>query len=314
MRTFLSRVNFETAIAFRLSPGLLVPYTLLMNPYTRFVSEYANLLKEGKTCSLGGFTPAPRPAIPADAPKAMLFSPHPDDECIVGGLPLRLLRESRMRIVNVAVTQGSRIDRQAARFQELQKACDFLGYELVQTQPNGLEKVNVKTREQDPAFWSKSVRIISEVLSRYQPRIVFFPHEQDWNSTHIGTHFLVVDALKGLGAAFQCFTVETEFWGQMPTPNLMVESTALDVADMVAGTSFHAGEVQRNPFHLFLPAWMQDNVRRGSELVGGQGEAAPDFQFATLYRLRQWRNGGFESVLEKGKQIACTQEASRLFS
>jgi hypothetical protein len=41
---------------------------------------------------------------------------------------------------------------------------------------------------------------------------------------------------------------------------------------------------------------MQENVRRGSELVGGQGEAAPDWTFATLYRLRRWNNGTLEDV------------------
>ena len=61
---------------------------------------------------------------------------------------------------------------------------------------------------------------------------------------------------------------------------------------MMAALSFHVGEVQRNPYHLLVPAWMQDNVRRGGELVGGQGGAAPDFTFATLYRLRRWDRGG----------------------
>jgi hypothetical protein len=45
---------------------------------------------------------------------------------------------------------------------------------------------------------------------------------------------------------------------------------------------------------------MQDNVRRGGELVGGQGESAPDYSFATLYRLRHWKNGGFFESLENG--------------
>ena len=90
-----------------------------------------------------------------------------------------------------------------------------------------------------------------------------------------------------------CLTVETEFWGAMDTPNLMVESSAADVADLVAALSLHVGEVARNAYHLRLPAWMIDNVRRGAELVGGQGGTAPDFAFATLYRLRRWEKGQF---------------------
>ena len=77
----------------------------------------------------------------------------------------------------------------------------------------------------------------------------------------------------------------------MASPNLMVESTPTTSAEMMTALSFHVGEVQRNPYHLLLPAWMQDNVRRGGELVGGQGGAAPDFSFCTLYRLREWRDG-----------------------
>ena len=62
--------------------------------------------------------------------------------------------------------------------------------------------------------------------------------------------------------------VETEYWGQMHAPNLMVESSEADLADLLAALSHHIGEVRRNPFHLRMPAWMQDNVRLGAEVVG----------------------------------------------
>ena len=284
-----------------------------MNSYQNFVAEYVRLLKEGKSYPHGGVAPTVRPEVPGDAPKVLIFSPHPDDECIIGGLPLRLLREARMKVINVAVTQGSKKERQAERFRELQGACQYMGYGLIQTRPNGLEKINVKGRAQEPVAWAESVEIVARILSENRPNVIFFPHQQDWNSSHIGTHFLVTDALKNLGSDFGCYTVETEFWGAMASPNLMVESSADNVADMVTGTSFHAGEVERNPFHLFLPAWMQDNVRRGSELVGGQGEAAPDFTFATLYRLRRWTQGRLEDAFDGGKTVSCSQNPGTLF-
>ncbi len=93
-----------------------------------------------------------------------------------------------------------------------------------------------------------------------------------------------------------CAVIETEFWGAMTDPNLMVESSVADLADLCAATSFHEGEVARNPYHLRLPAWMLDNVRRGGELVGGQGGNAPAVGFATLYRLSLWRNGRLEAA------------------
>jgi hypothetical protein len=93
----------------------------------------------------------------------------------------------------------------------------------------------------------------------------------------------------------------------------MVELTEKDLADLIAGISFHVGEVQRNPYHILLPAWMQDNVRRGGELVGGQGGAAPDFKFATLYRLQRWRNGRFERFYTGGKNLPVTTNPVTLF-
>jgi N-acetylglucosamine malate deacetylase 1 len=109
-----------------------------------------------------------------------------------------------------------------------------------------------------------------------------------------------------LGADFSCITVETEFWGAMDDPNLMVESSVRDVSDLITALSFHAGEVRRNPYHLRMPAWLMDNVRRGGELVGGQGAAAPDFTFATLYRLRRWEHGRFVQIAQKGRFISAT--------
>ncbi len=284
-----------------------------MNPYLHLASEYARFATEGKSYQLGGFPDAPRPTVASNAPKVLVFSPHPDDECIVGSLAFRLLREGHLNVINVAVTQGSNKARQAGRLAELQNACQYLGFGLVQTSPNGLERVYPKTREQDPAAWQGMVEIIAKILLEHQPRIILFPHELDWNGTHVGTHFLVMDALRTLGNAIECAIVETEFWGQMASPNLMVESSAQDVADFMTALSFHVGEVQRNPYHILLPAWMLDNVRRGCELVGGQGKAAPNFIFATLYRLRRWSRGSVQDSYAGGKFLPLTTDPTTLF-
>ena len=285
-----------------------------MNPYKQFVADFARLVKNARTLPLGAFPPAPRPALAADAPKALFFAPHPDDETIVGAMALRIFREAKMNLVNVAVTQGSKKERQAERLAELRNACNYLGYGLQTTVPNGLEKVGVKTRQNDPQRWAGMVKVIAEILARHSPRVILFPHERDWNGTHIGVHYLVVDALKQLPATFECFTIETEFWGAMDDPNLMVELSAEDVADLIAATTFHVGEVNRNPYHLLLPAWMMDNVRRGAELVGGQGGAAPDFTFAALYRLRTWSQGRLNRVLTAGKFLSKSENPASLFA
>lgn len=285
-----------------------------MTPYHKYVDHLATLFQTGRNFALGGFAPLPRPELNPDAPKVLIFSPHPDDEVIIGGIALRLMRESGFRVINVAVTQGSNKSRQAGRLEELKKACDYIGFDLLQTAPNGLEKINPTAREQETENWNKSVEVIAKILQEQQPHSILFPHDRDWNSSHIGTHLLVVDALKSLGPDFKCFTIETEFWGAMWDPNLMIEIGAQDLGDLLAALSFHVGEVKRNPYHLLVPAWMQDNVRRGCEVALGQGGAAPDFRFATLYRLRRWTQGEFSSVLSKGRAIASDQTVADIFT
>jgi N-acetylglucosamine malate deacetylase 1 len=222
-----------------------------------------------------------------------------------------LLRELKINVVNVAVTLGSRVDRRVERWQELKTCCDYIGFGLVAPGERGLEGINPAAREKDAQRWASSVKAIAGLLTEHRPSIVFFPHDDDWNKTHIGVHHLLVEALGSSGLA--CLAVETEFWGAMDAPNLMVESSAADVADLVAALSLHVGEVARNAYHLRLPAWMIDNVRRGAELVGGQGGTAPRFSFATLYRLRRWENGRFHNIFEGGQVLSSQDDLSKLF-
>ena len=282
--------------------------------YLDFVTGFARLLAEGSKLPLGGLPPIEAAPPPPNAPRALIFSPHPDDEVIIGGLPLRLLRELKMNVINVAVTQGSNKTRQAERWKELTTCCQHIGFGLLQTRPHGLEGINLHNRADNPSQWAQSVARIAEILREQQPRVIFFPHDRDWNSSHIGTHYLVLDALKTLSNSFGCFAVETEFWGAMDSPNLMVESSEQDLADLLAALSFHVGEVRRNPYHVRLPAWLIDNVRRGTELVGGQGGAAPDFRFATLYRLRKWQQGKLEPVFQDGRFIGRADDLRPLFA
>jgi LmbE family N-acetylglucosaminyl deacetylase len=285
-----------------------------MHPYHHFVSEIARRRREARDLPLGGLPPAPRPAVAADAPRALIFAPHPDDECIIGALPLRLLRQSKMRVIDVAVTQGSNKERQAARLEELGGACRFLGFELLTTTAGGLERINPQSRAGNPAHWQAAVAVIAEIIARQQPRVIVCPHQGDANSTHIGTHWLVMDALALQPRELSCHLLLTEFWAALPDPNLMVESSIDDVADLVAATTFHAGEVRRNPYHLSLPAWMQDNVRRGGEIVGGQGGAAPDFAFATLYRVERWRAGERQPGWSGGRMLPLGEDPATLLA
>jgi LmbE family N-acetylglucosaminyl deacetylase len=285
-----------------------------MNPYEHYVGQLRRLMCEGRELPLGGLTLPTHPPVAADAPGVLIFAPHPDDEVIIGGMALRLRRELGWKVVNVAVTQGSNLARRAGRWEELAQCCRYIGFELMAAVPGGLDRVDLRTRLQHPREWSEKVQIIADILFREAPRVILFPHDDDWNGTHLGTHHLVVDALKQLGPGFSALTLETEFWGAMDTPNLLVESSERDVSDLIAALSFHVGEVRRNPYHLRMPAWLMDNVRRGGELVGGQGAAAPDFLFGTLYRLRRWQGGRFQDVQRTGRFVAATDDLSPLMA
>ena len=261
-----------------------------------YVSQFEQLIKKGRSLRPEKIARPARSRIPSGAPKALIFSPHPDDECIVGGLALRLLREAQWNVINVAVTLGSQQGRRAARRRELRDACKSLGFGLILPREQGLEQITLESRKQNRTHWNAAVKIIARILSEQRPRIIFLPHGNDWHPAHVGTHFLVLDALKTLPVSFQCHVGETEFWGQMTDPNLLVELGVAEVGDLVAALTCHAGEVRRNPYHARLPAWLVDNVRRGAELVGGPGGAAPDFLFGALYRFQKWSQGRLARV------------------
>lgn len=285
----------------------------MSNPYRAFVAGVAAATAAGRSLPLGGPAVEPPPARPG-APKALIFSPHPDDECIIGGLALRLRRELGFEIVNVAVTLGSLEARRAERWRELEAACGLLGFRLVAPRDGGFSGIRPEAASERPGDWEAAVEATAAVIADERPQVVFLPHDRDWNRTHLGTHMLVTEALARQRPVFSCTAVETEFWGAMDDPNLMVEIADTDLGDLVAALARHVGEVRRNPYHLRLPAWMIDNVRRGGELVLGQGAAPPDFTFATLYRLRDWTGGGFRQRLDGGCAVAAADSLETLFS
>ena len=62
-----------------------------------------------------------------------------------------------------------------------------------------------------------------------------------------------------------------------------------------------------------MPSWMQDNVRRGAEVIGGQGENAPNFDFATLYRVNRWAKGKIIPAWEGGRMLPCSDNSHKAF-
>jgi len=286
----------------------------LSHPYAAFVRRFSALLKDASRLPRGGFAPVKTPSPTRGAPRVLILAPHPDDECIVGLLPLRLQRELGCRVGVVAATLGSRRDRRAPRRAELRGACGFLGWDVVAFDAAGAIDVKPPVRRNNPRGWKKSAAALTRVLREWKPAIVFVPHAGDANATHQGVHLLALDALRALGPAFRCAVVETEFWSTLSDPNLMIEATAAHAADLAAALSFHDGEVARNPYHALLPCWLVDGVRRGAELVGGQGAAAPAFEFAALYRLGRWNGKSIRRAPGPGLVLPAGRGLRRIFN
>lgn len=227
----------------------------------------------------------------------LVLAPHPDDESITGLLPLRLRQECGCEVWVVPATLGSRPDRRAARARELRAACRTLGF-----------RVRFPTAV---ASGAASQAQIARMVAALNPAVVFLPHARDGHPTHRVVHRLGVGALDGARPrAFH--VVETEYWHPLDRPNLLVAGTPAQVRLLRRALACHKGEILRNDYAARLPAWMSDNVRRGAELVGGPGAAAPRLARATLYRARRRAGGKWRAPFRGGRIIAARGDLQAL--
>ncbi len=233
--------------------------------FTNILSPLSHFFKPSKL-SLKNATPF----------TVMILSPHPDDESIVGSLAIRLMKENNCHVVNVAVTLGSNKDRQAQRITELNDACELLGFECVYLHED----------------WKIKEKELKGLIQKYQPKLIIAPHLKDFHPAHIKTGQLCQKVLTSFKKE-TLLVAWSEFWGQMTKPNLLLEVPVEILEEQMKALEKHVGEVARNPYHLRLPAWMMDNVRRGSEVVSGKGSPTAHMAFGVLYRLQLVKSGKF---------------------
>lgn len=261
--------------------------------WLQFVNGAIKAVDAGKSIPLGPSTgdlmPPAAPKAEGEPAKVVLCPPHPDDEALNGALAQRLRQGSGAEVTSVAITLGSDRSQRPRRLREIEAACRALDFKLVVVRhPSGLDEVTEKSRSSDPGKWSDKVKALREIFDAEKPDVVLAPHEHDFNTTHVGTHWLVVDALgehlerSGRGPVL---LAETEIWHQIERPNLMLGLTPEFVAAQLVGITEHGDEMRRNPYHLRHPCRLMDNVRRGSEVVAGQGAAARDYAFAEIYNV-----------------------------
>ncbi len=277
-----------------------------MRSYVGFIAGYLELMKEAKrNVVLGGWTPIEWPPLPADAPVVMGITAHPDDwPLTVGPLALRLRREG-FRMVNVCVTLG-RPQQYERRLEELIQECQYFGAEMVVPNKTGLRD---EIKSNDPAKWSLAVASISRLLADYNPAIVVVHHDDDGHHDHVVVNRLAMEALAPR-LDYRTVVVEGEYWKDMNRPNLQLEVSASDMAELLQGLSCHKGELERNRYDVFSLPHMHVNGRY-AEIVRGWGTEAAEFDFSVMYRVRLFRHGKLEDYL-KPLQIQADEPITRI--
>jgi len=236
--------------------------------YSEYVSQNSKLYVDACIAS-GNARPMSCPALPHPIanPVILIVAPHPDDECLMGSYALRLKEEFGAKVYVVPFSYGSNVNRQAARKEELKAAVQKLGFELIETPP-------------------PTAKGLLQLIDRLNANMVFSPHEHDGHPTHLKAHEWTKDVLYAIKTQHpekKLIWVQTEFWQDMAKPNLLVPLKDDHVIQLGEALACHAGEVARNPYHLRLPAWFQDQVRKGSERVSGTGAPGIDSVYGQLY-------------------------------
>jgi len=236
-------------------------------------SAYVDQIESLYLSAGGSLTPSPSPltAVLDFIPKRLLIiAPHPDDECLMSGLALRAKAEAGTEVSVLSFSFGSDLDRRPERMQELKGALQVLGFdELSRT---GADEIQFPELER--------------VLERFLPDAILIPHSNDGHPTHIRCSELAWQAAKAHVAKTKVplHVFESEYWGQMENPNLLLPLDPSTVKVMGTALLCHEGEIKRNPYHLSLPAFLMDQFRRGSERIAGFGKTSEPALFAELYR------------------------------
>lgn len=245
--------------------------------YGAFVRAQESLLLGATGLKASSLPPLTRSGI-GPFRKILILPPHPDDECLMAGLPLRAHEEWGSEVSVLPFGFGSKPERRAERLSELTHAVAKLGFRLI---PGSADS---------PGLPELSATGLAEILKREEPDALILPHPDDGHETHrrcarLGREVAAIYAAAS-GRRLELF--ETGYWQDLPDPDVIVPLGSGQVIQMGEALLEHSGEISRNPYHLSLPAHLIDQARKGSERVGGSGSRPdPATVFASLYRRRR---------------------------
>jgi LmbE family N-acetylglucosaminyl deacetylase len=214
--------------------------------------------------------------------KILLVAPHPDDECLMGGFALRAKEEFGSAVKVVPYSYGSKKERRADRKAELRNAVDHLGFELVDPRIKNSTSLDEISADE-----------LMSVFMKEHPDVIITAHLDDGHSTHIRSSetadLVIGEWVKKTKVSVHW--LQSEYWHSMHHPNLLVPLTSAHLTRMGEALLKHVGEVSRNPYHLTLPAWSMDQLRRGSEMLESlsgktlAGDKVKEGVFAQIYRI-----------------------------
>jgi LmbE family N-acetylglucosaminyl deacetylase len=208
----------------------------------------------------------------------LILAPHPDDECLMAPYALRLLLENKANVHAASVTLGSNSARQGERQIEFHNACQVMNFTS-----------HILSLE-----WDKKAEEVKDIIKREEINFIVSPHVHDHHPAHIKTGELARKVMKEI--SFEGIYLESEFWGELTAPNLLIEVTKEAFELSFEALTKHVGEVSRNPYHLRLAANLVNSVRRGAEKVATLGSSAPNFAFGVLYQAHHVQKGSLTAL------------------
>lgn len=212
--------------------------------------------------------------------KIIILSPHPDDECLNGLIPLRL---NHYQTHNFAMSLGSNTERQKQRKAELENACKYVNFKLhtCDFNQNTIDQIN-----------------------QIKPDLIICPHDKDRHPTHEKVAKFLIDNCHQLS---DCIVFFTEYWFPQKDPNLLLEASEEQITTLIEALKCHEGEILRSPYHETFRAWLMDNCRRGFEYLQGYGKNNYSFQYGNLFKIQLLRDRKLKDI--KGKHILSSSES-----
>lgn len=205
----------------------------------------------------------------SEAQKAIVFSPHPDDDVFGMGATMYLMAEHGIDVFSVYVTHGVREgepQRIKTRKQEAKAAC-----RVIKSTPIFL----------DIEYSLNSNKKIKQVYKEIAPDIVFLVNK-DMHPTHSRIFELILNALKGKQIILY------EVWSPLIEPNIVVHFDEKIMEKKREAMKCHKSEIKRKNFVRGFEAL---NIYRGI-LLSHEG-------FIRKKNIEHIGNGRYAEVFER---------------